>query len=122
MVLGENGQKKPSQPHFVRQLSQRESQGRIPFWWRQRAKRDGEGNRQAALLTGRVWCFNIGTTQQVIDADPVKIGQSHENINGIIQYSQFILGVGVLFDIDDVGNLCLSISFVDAKISDAFKF
>ncbi len=63
----------------------------------------------------RVGLFYAGTSQQVIDTDIVKIRQLNEYLDGIVQYADLILRIGILFDIEVFCHGFLGIAVVNAQ-------
>ena len=66
--------------------------------------------------------LTAGSTQQIINADIVKICKNHQSIHRIIQNTQFILRVSILADAQLLRYLFLRIAVINAQIADIFEF
>ena len=49
--------------------------------------------------------FALSAARQIVHADPVKNRQNHQRVHGVIQYTDFVLRVVILFDFQNVCNL-----------------
>ena len=77
---------------------------------------------QGLNLSVGIWLLAVGSAQQIIDADAVKISKNHQSIHRIIQNTHLILGVSILADAQQLRYLFLRIAVINAQIADIFEF
>ena len=70
----------------------------------------------------RIRLFSTGSAQQIVYTDIVEVCQLYESIDGIIQNTDFVLGIGILTDSKIITDLLLGISVINSQTADVFEF
>ena len=69
-----------------------------------------------------VWRLVCGAAKQIVDTDTVEISEFQKCVNRVIQDADLILGIGVLADVQQLGNLLLRVIMVNSQVADILKF
>ena len=77
---------------------------------------------QSAAVLFWVWRLVCGAAKQIVDTDTVEISEFQKCVNRVIQDADLILGIGVLADVQQLGNLLLRVIMVNSQVADILKF